>query len=58
MVGGEETEPYAWPWVVVLYKKHGNGVKFECGGTLVSRKHVITGNTMVLYGIILFKISW
>lgn len=35
-----------WPWLVALFKKLGRrdqlGLNFECGATLVSRKHVIT----------------
>ncbi|XP_034236705.1 proclotting enzyme-like [Thrips palmi] len=35
-----------WPWLVALFKKLGRrdqlGLNFECGATLVSKKHVIT----------------
>jgi hypothetical protein len=48
MVRGDVVHPNAWPWVVALYRNHGKGIKFECGGTLVTRKHVITGIAMVL----------
>ncbi|XP_026271853.2 uncharacterized protein LOC113202028 [Frankliniella occidentalis] len=36
-----------WPWLVALFKKLGRrdqvGLNFECGASLVSERHVITG---------------
>lgn len=38
IVGGEETSPHEYPWMVGLYR---NG-RLYCGGALISSKHVIT----------------
>lgn len=36
--GGTETIPHEFPWNVVLYR---NG-RFSCGGSLISKQHVLT----------------
>lgn len=40
--GGHETVKGAYPFTVVLYKD--NLTKPLCGGTLISKKHILTGN--------------
>lgn len=40
--GGEATERGDWPWMVAIYINKPTGLKFTCGGTLVSSKTVIT----------------
>lgn len=43
VIGGEEVIPNEWPWSVAIFHKV-DGVKFQfiCGGTLVTRRKVIT----------------
>lgn len=43
--GGNETVKGAWPFAVVLYRV--NSTVPLCGGTLISRKHVLTGTQRV-----------
>lgn len=31
------------PWLVAIYKSRGSTIGFICGGTLVSNRHVVTG---------------
>lgn len=38
--GGDHTEVNAWPWLVAL--RHND--VFFCAGSLVSTKHVVSGN--------------
>lgn len=40
--GGNEAVKGAWPFVVVIYRI--NYTKPYCEGTLISTKHVLTGN--------------
>lgn len=44
ILGGNEVSKGAWPFAVVISRKINN--KFLCGGTLISKKHVLTGNRM------------
>ena len=39
IVGGDLASEYAWPWQVYLSVKG----QFLCGGTLIDRRHVVTG---------------
>jgi secreted trypsin-like serine protease len=39
--GGEEVQSNEWPWLVAFVNWTEN--KFFCGGSLVSSKHVISG---------------
>lgn len=40
--GGEETQRGDWPWIVAIYLNKAIGLSFNCGGTLISSKTVIT----------------
>lgn len=40
--GGEETQRGDWPWIVAIYLNKATGLSFNCGGTLISAKIVIT----------------
>lgn len=43
IVGGANASPGDWPWVAALMYKHDNEeLSLDCGGTLISRKHVLT----------------
>jgi secreted trypsin-like serine protease len=44
VVGGERTMQNSWPWLVAL--KHRHTKKFFCGGSLVSERHVISGEVL------------
>lgn len=39
---GEETSHGDWPWIAAVYLNGSKGFTFQCGGTLVSRRAVIT----------------
>lgn len=43
---GDSYERGEWPWLVAIYKKKEDTVGFVCAGTLVSDRHVITGEAM------------
>lgn len=38
IVGGDNAQPNAWPWIVVLF----NGGRQFCGGSLIDDRHVLT----------------
>lgn len=43
IVGGEEAEPFSWPWVAALYKvTSSGGNRFLSAGTLINKKFVLT----------------
>ncbi|XP_067014786.2 serine protease gd [Anabrus simplex] len=46
VVYGTEAERGEWPWQIALFKntniESSTGITFQCGGTLVTRRHVIT----------------
>ncbi|MCP4344819.1 MAG: trypsin-like serine protease [Desulfobacterales bacterium] len=44
IVGGEEADPGAWPWITALVKAHINSLfsGHYCGGTLIHSKWVVT----------------
>lgn len=45
--GGKKTEKAEWPWIVAfLHRKYQN---FFCGGTLISEKHVLSGEVMFFF---------
>ena len=39
--GGEEALPHEYPWNVYIIMKR-NGGWYECGGSLISKQHVLT----------------
>lgn len=58
--GGNEQQPLIysgqnynrgeWPWLVAIYKRKDGSLHFICSGTLVSARHVVTGeNTLLIY---------
>ncbi|XP_050516955.1 uncharacterized protein LOC126891728 isoform X5 [Diabrotica virgifera virgifera] len=40
--GGRQANDYEFPWVIAVFKISGTGFENICGGTLISRKVVIT----------------
>ncbi|XP_069355779.1 chymotrypsin-C-like [Maniola hyperantus] len=42
IVNGATTKPGDWPWHVALYKIDHANIKYICGGTLISKNHVLT----------------
>lgn len=40
--GGDETQRGDWPWMVAIYLNKPTGLSFNCGGTLISAKTVIS----------------
>lgn len=48
--GGKTFSPGRFPWMVALFYDDGvNEPKYFCGGTLVSLKHILTGEILNLY---------
>lgn len=45
ITGGSQTSRGEWPFIAALY--YTNDAKFFCGGTLISAKHVLTGNNVI-----------
>ncbi|KAF5283195.1 hypothetical protein FQA39_LY17387 [Lamprigera yunnana] len=39
---GQSTTEGEWPWHAALYRYKGANMQYLCGGSLISRKHVIT----------------
>lgn len=44
--GGSETKRGEWPFLAALY--YVEQLKFFCGGTLITRQHILTGTSNVL----------
>lgn len=42
IIGGANTSQGKWPWLVALVRKSDE--KFFCGATLISSKHILTGD--------------
>lgn len=45
--GGNVTHRGEWPFIVALYEVSPS--KYICGGTLISDRHVLTGNKLIYY---------
>ena len=57
ILGGEVKPPHSQPWVVGII--FDNGDRIECGGTLISKKHVIENiDYMYQLGACYFKILY
>ncbi|KAG5330456.1 GD protease, partial [Acromyrmex heyeri] len=39
---GQKTSPDQWPWLVALFIARNDEYKFQCGGTILSNRHVLT----------------
>ncbi|CAG4931378.1 unnamed protein product [Parnassius apollo] len=42
IVGGSAASLYEFPWIVLISYKYGQSLKFECAGTLINSKYVLT----------------
>ncbi|CAH0549017.1 unnamed protein product [Brassicogethes aeneus] len=42
IVNGQESAPGEWPWHVALMKFEGAASNYICGGTLITKRHVLT----------------
>eukprot|EP00095_Tigriopus_kingsejongensis_P002538 snap_masked-scaffold344_size201325-processed-gene-1.2 protein:Tk02538 transcript:snap_masked-scaffold344_size201325-processed-gene-1.2-mRNA-1 annotation:"hypothetical protein DAPPUDRAFT_190026" len=42
IVNGNETEANEYPWMVGIHVFKGNGIRFQCGGTLINHRYVLT----------------
>ncbi|XP_018328069.1 serine protease Hayan isoform X2 [Agrilus planipennis] len=40
--GPRKTDNSQWPWHTALYRSKGTDLQYICGGTLISRRHVLT----------------
>lgn len=38
-----------WPWLVAIYKRKDGSLSFACSGTLVSDRHVVTGEYLSIF---------
>ena len=50
-VGGEPSKINAWPWLVAFAHRVVGNRSFFCGGSLVSAKHVVSGQNNVFESV-------
>ncbi|KAF4525082.1 hypothetical protein B566_EDAN015961 [Ephemera danica] len=39
---GKEIEYNEFPWIAAIFNRHSTGLDFNCGGSLVSARHIVT----------------
>jgi hypothetical protein len=56
---GSPVSKGAWPWLAAIFVNEETGPSFACGGTLVTKNHVITGCFLFesIYFIELFNLD-
>lgn len=42
IIGGQDAAPGSWPWMAMLSRIIGNKTDSFCGGTIISKRHIIT----------------
>ena len=42
ITSGFPTQPGAWPWHAAVYHRINREIKYQCGGTLINKKIVLT----------------
>ncbi|XP_017491178.1 PREDICTED: venom protease-like, partial [Rhagoletis zephyria] len=42
IVGGEEAIPHSWPWATALYRVNSGRNYFQCGGTILNNRIILT----------------
>lgn len=42
IVGGQDTEIDEFPWTALLFYRNGKGLKYKCGGSLISEKTIVS----------------
>ncbi|XP_064479917.1 proclotting enzyme-like isoform X2 [Ornithodoros turicata] len=50
VVGGREADPGSWPWMAAIYINTGDINSAECGGSLVTPRHIVTAAHCVVQG--------
>lgn len=46
VAGGQGFTRGKWPWMVAIFGRAEEKWQFRCGGTMISNKHVLTGEIM------------
>jgi len=48
IVGGVEARKYSWPWQCVVWITSGfGGDSYDCGGSVIDRRHILTAASCV-----------
>lgn len=42
IVGGQEAIPFSYPWSIALYRMNNGEAYFQCGGTIINRRYILT----------------
>ncbi|XP_077298945.1 chymotrypsinogen B2-like [Arctopsyche grandis] len=57
IVKGEVATPGDWPWLSAIYRKYDWDTSYQCVGSLISNKHVLTAGHCLYEGNVAFKTS-
>ncbi|XP_067125718.1 clotting factor B-like [Centruroides vittatus] len=42
VAGGEDAEPFSWPWMVSLHMRGTNSFNYHCGASIIKDKYILT----------------